>query len=417
MAVPHMNNLADVLHDEFEHSWQEAVAIVQQLASQLPPGQAVPSLEHLSIADDGTLLVDAVGGSGATGAEPAAALAALLQRLLAGTQAPPQLMQLAAEHASGASSHATIASFMRALGFFERPGRNGDLIALASRLRGFVPPQPEAELERLRQKLASTPDVPVARRLAFRRPGRRVAIAAGLIVLLLASTGFLALAGRTSGRRSLTSVLGRALDRAETKLSRVFAGGTAPASNAAAPAPSAPVKASAARSVRPSPRKRSESVPARRAADILSETTPPANPLDGVLAAVPSLALRTSRESAVLLAPLTNVAIVPSNNSPIEPAGEKPVYSSADAAVRPPALMRPQLPSRPDPTDQTSYYEILVDETGAAAYVKVVSPVRRYYDGMLVAAAKAWTFKPAVRDGRPVKYWVRVPINVADGWQ
>jgi hypothetical protein len=35
---------------------------------------------------------------------------------------------------------------------------------------------------------------------------------------------------------------------------------------------------------------------------------------------------------------------------------------------------------------------------------------------MLVAAAKAWTFKPAVRDGRPVKYWIRVPINVAEGW-
>jgi Gram-negative bacterial TonB protein C-terminal len=141
-----------------------------------------------------------------------------------------------------------------------------------------------------------------------------------------------------------------------------------------------------------------------------------ANRLEEGLAPVPSLPLKTSRESFGLLAPLTNMLVVTTDESSTDTAAGEPVYSSADAEVRPPALMRPQLPTLPAPTARTSYYEILVDENGAAAAVKVVSPVRRYYDGMLVAAAKAWTFKPAVRDGRPVKYWIRVPINVADGW-
>jgi hypothetical protein len=30
---------------------------------------------------------------------------------------------------------------------------------------------------------------------------------------------------------------------------------------------------------------------------------------------------------------------------------------------------------------------------------------------MLVAAAKAWQFQPARKDGRPVKYVLRVPVT------
>jgi hypothetical protein len=410
-----MNNLADVLHDDFAHSWQEAVAIVQQLASQLPPGQTAPPLEYVTIADDGTLMVDVVGG---TSTEPVSALAALLQRLLAGTQAPAQLLKLAAEHASTARGHATVASFMRALGFFERPGRNNDLIALAGRLAAFVPPQPEAELERLRQKLASSPDQPVASRFSFRRPGRRVVIAAGLILLLLASVGLVALSGGNAARRSLTSVLTGALDHAGDKLSHVLSSGEAPVSSATAETPPTPVRASAAaRPVRPFPRKRSEGAPERLPASILSETSPETNRLEEGSRALPAMQPRISGESFELPTPVKSTPVMTTDDSSSDTAGEKPVYSSADAAVRPPALMRPQLPTLPAPTARTSYYEILVDENGAAASVKVISPVRRYYDGMLVAAAKAWTFKPAVRDGRPVKYWIRVPINVADGWQ
>jgi hypothetical protein len=305
---------------------------------------------------------------------------------------------------------------MRALGFFERPGRKADLIALAARLSAFVPPQPEAEIERLRQKLASSPEKPVPSGFSFRMPGRRVVIAAGLIALL-ASTGLVALASRNSARRTLTSVFARALDRAENKLSHVFSSRPAAATTATAEAPPPPVRrGAAARPVRPFPPKRSASISEPPPAPVLSETTPATNRLEEGFAAVPRLPLDTSGGPSSLLAPLTNMLVVMTGDSSSDTTAGEPVYSSADAEVRPPTLMRPQLPTLPEPTARTSYYEILVDENGGAAAVKLVSPVRRYYDGMLVAAAKAWTFKPAVRDGRPVKYWIRVPINVADGW-
>jgi hypothetical protein len=306
---------------------------------------------------------------------------------------------------------------MRALGFFERPGRKTDLIALAGRLSAFVPPQPEAEIGRLRQKLASSPEKPVPSHFSFRRPGRRVVIAAGLIGALLASVGLVAVAGRNSARLALTSAFTRALGGAENKLLHVFSSRQAPASSATGVAPSAPVRESAtARRVRPFAPKRAASVSEPPPATVLSETTAATNGPGEGFAGVHPLPLERSRESFVLLAPLANLAIVTTGDSSSDTVGGEPVYSRADTDVRPPALLRPQLPTLPAPTAHTSYYEILVDENGAAASVKLVSPVRRYYDGMLVAAAKAWTFTPAVRDGRPVKYWIRVPINVAEGW-
>jgi len=42
--------------------------------------------------------------------------------------------------------------------------------------------------------------------------------------------------------------------------------------------------------------------------------------------------------------------------------------------------------------------------------VRLISPTRRYYDRMMVAAAKAWVFQPARLNGRPVKYRTRIPI-------
>ncbi len=49
-----MYRVSDVLKPDFARSWHEAVAIVQEVASQLVPGGTVPG------ADD--LLIDAEGG-------------------------------------------------------------------------------------------------------------------------------------------------------------------------------------------------------------------------------------------------------------------------------------------------------------------------------------------------------------------
>jgi hypothetical protein len=40
--------------------------------------------------------------------------------------------------------------------------------------------------------------------------------------------------------------------------------------------------------------------------------------------------------------------------------------------------------------------------------------MRRFQERMLMAAAKAWTFSPAVRNGQPVRYRLRIAIILTD---
>ena len=55
-----------------------------------------------------------------------------------------------------------------------------------------------------------------------------------------------------------------------------------------------------------------------------------------------------------------------------------------------------------------------VNENGDVDHVQLISPMRRFQERMLMAAAKAWKFKPALRDGQPVRYRIRIPIIMAD---
>jgi TonB family protein len=86
------------------------------------------------------------------------------------------------------------------------------------------------------------------------------------------------------------------------------------------------------------------------------------------------------------------------------------VFSSENPEVQAPVLVRPQLPRKPAPGDDTGIFEMIVDENGDVTLVNLISPRRNFHDRMLVAAAKAWKFKPATLDGQPVKYRIRIPI-------
>jgi outer membrane biosynthesis protein TonB len=93
-----------------------------------------------------------------------------------------------------------------------------------------------------------------------------------------------------------------------------------------------------------------------------------------------------------------------------EPVGE-PIYSSASADVQPPVPIS-ALPStgRYPNEESTGIIELLVNEDGRVAYVRLVSHPSRVQPLMLLSAAKTWTFRPALRDGRPVKFRLRVNV-------
>lgn len=100
-----------------------------------------------------------------------------------------------------------------------------------------------------------------------------------------------------------------------------------------------------------------------------------------------------------------------------EPFEETPiaVFTSADASVTPAVIVRPVLPKEPPPNvppEQVGTIEVLVDEQGDVVSVKLISPANRFHERMLVSAAKMWKFRPAYKDGQPVRYRARVRLTI-----
>jgi hypothetical protein len=54
--------------------------------------------------------------------------------------------------------------------------------------------------------------------------------------------------------------------------------------------------------------------------------------------------------------------------------------------------------------------QIVIDATGAVESAKLVGSRIGSRDYWWVAAAKAWRFQPATRDGRPVRFLASIPI-------
>jgi TonB family protein len=91
------------------------------------------------------------------------------------------------------------------------------------------------------------------------------------------------------------------------------------------------------------------------------------------------------------------------------------VFSAGDPHVTPAVLIRPHLPDQPPPDvpeEQIGTLEFVVAESGLVEHVHLVSPANRYQERMLVAAAKTWQFRPATRDGRPVRFRTRIRVTL-----
>ena len=56
--------------------------------------------------------------------------------------------------------------------------------------------------------------------------------------------------------------------------------------------------------------------------------------------------------------------------------------------------------------------DLLINETGGVDSVRLRPPLNRFHDKMIVSAAKAWQFRPALRNGQPVKFRHSVRITL-----
>ena len=93
------------------------------------------------------------------------------------------------------------------------------------------------------------------------------------------------------------------------------------------------------------------------------------------------------------------------------------IYSSADANVVPPIVLRqslPRFPSKVVPSGQ-GIVEVVVAETGAVEMATVIASVNGQYDRAVLDAAKTWMYKPASLDGAPVKFRKDIRITFKPG--
>jgi hypothetical protein len=400
------------------------VALVQHVAGAVGDLPSVPAPEDLLLREDGSL---SSGFASETAEHPVTSLAKLLMAGLEGIDAPPQLCSLAADNATASPALPTVASFSRALSFYERPDRAGDIQAILTRLStAKAEAAAEHELERLRERIAHAdpdekseksngqvePESPARKPLIRRRfPVSQSLVAAAIIVLVV---GALVVVGFTRGRLALSA----AAD------SLVSAAGVGSADTAA---PSSLPHQSQTESQKDAPGAHKSTAAHRPESPGVKGTTQHSTAsLSRAVLRPPVQVDVADRTPQILPLPAFSwtdahppeIAWVDSHRSEIAVALREPlaghVYSAGESDVTPARLTRAQLPQEPSPNSETGYFDMVIDERGEVESVKLLSPTRRYQDRMLVAAAKAWKFTPALLNGTPVKYRLQIPIILHD---
>jgi hypothetical protein len=96
---------------------------------------------------------------------------------------------------------------------------------------------------------------------------------------------------------------------------------------------------------------------------------------------------------------------------------EERIYTAGDPGVTPPRPLGRQLSTASIPRKSvppTGRLEILVDRSGRVETVKLETPLNGYHDRMIVSAVKAWHYRPALKNGKPVRFNLTMSINLPD---
>jgi TonB family protein len=90
------------------------------------------------------------------------------------------------------------------------------------------------------------------------------------------------------------------------------------------------------------------------------------------------------------------------------------IYTGGETGIVAPAVINQALPPFPGQVliPRNGKLEVVIDEIGAVESVVMTSSVSQTYDAMVIAAAKAWRYKPATLNGMPVKFRKTVQITI-----
>jgi hypothetical protein len=93
------------------------------------------------------------------------------------------------------------------------------------------------------------------------------------------------------------------------------------------------------------------------------------------------------------------------------------IYTEADLDVIPPRPLSRQMPVTGPigvPPNRVGWLEMLIGRDGSVAFVKLHTPLNRHHERMIVSPAKAWRYRPAMRNGKPVMYRIMVKVNLPE---
>jgi TonB family protein len=93
------------------------------------------------------------------------------------------------------------------------------------------------------------------------------------------------------------------------------------------------------------------------------------------------------------------------------PAAAARVYTANDRDVVPPVTIDQGIPPMPQAivgviraSNNTGIMDIVIDENGRVVEATIRQSVNRFFDAVVVRAARQWRYEPARRDGVPVRY-------------
>jgi periplasmic protein TonB len=105
--------------------------------------------------------------------------------------------------------------------------------------------------------------------------------------------------------------------------------------------------------------------------------------------------------------------------APVAPPPPR-TYTADDADVTKPVAVSRTLPAW-SPMDNfearqsfQGALEVVIGEDGKVQSASMVKPVHVRYDPTLLRAAQAWTYRPATKDGKPVKYRLLMDVHVGN---
>lgn len=121
--------------------------------------------------------------------------------------------------------------------------------------------------------------------------------------------------------------------------------------------------------------------------------------------------------AAAAPAPPPKPATPPPPAAPVPPAlPADHVFTTADREVVPPVPVKQDVPRVPasitSQTRERGLMEIEIDERGRVTEIAFKARLHPLYDSQLISAAKDWRYRPAMLNGKPVRYRKLVQITI-----